>query len=275
MSEDIRNEVKKRYGRIAASHSSCGCSSSCCDGSAPQDAEGISSVLGYEKDEMASIPDGANLGLGCGTPLTFSEIKDGEKVLDLGSGAGFDAFLAAKRVGPKGFVYGVDMTDEMLEKATLNARKGGFENVSFLKGYIEEIPLPDQSVDLIISNCVINLSPDQQSVFNEAFRVLKSGGRISVSDIVLKKPLPAVLMSSKELYSACVTGANLKSEYIGMIEKAGFRDISILKEVNFPFDLAINDLKDTGIIEWAKANPEEARETLESVLSITVRAVKQ
>lgn len=275
MSEDIRNEVRKRYGRIATSQSSCGCSSSCCGGSAKQDAAGISSVLGYEQKEMASIPEGANLGLGCGTPLTFSEIREGEKVLDLGSGAGFDAFLAAKRVGKRGFVYGVDMTNEMLEKAAANAKKGGFDNVSFLKGFIEKIPLPDESVDLVISNCVINLSPDKQSVFSEAFRVLKSGGRISVSDIVLKKPLPEVLMNSKELYSACVTGAKLKTEYIGMIEKAGFKDISILKEVNFPFDLAINDLKDTGIREWAKANPEEARETLESVLSITVRAMKQ
>jgi len=274
MSEDIRNQVRIRYGRIAASRSSCGCSSSCCGGSAAPDAAGISSLLGYKQDEMTSIPDGANLGLGCGTPLTFSEIKDGEKVLDLGSGAGFDAFLAAKRVGPDGFVYGVDMTDEMLEKARENARRGGFQNVSFLKGFIEEIPLPDQSVDLIISNCVINLSPDKQSVFNEAFRVLKSGGRVSVSDIVLKRPLPPVLMNSKELYSACVTGANLKSEYIGMIEKAGFKDISILKEVNFPFDLAINDLKDTGIIEWSKANPREAEEAAASVLSITVRAVR-
>ena len=274
MSEDIRNEVRKRYGRIAASQSSCGCSSSCCGSSSAVDSRKISSILGYKEDEMPSIPEGANLGLGCGTPLTFSEIKEGEKVLDLGSGAGFDAFLAAKRVGKSGFVYGVDMTDEMLEKAAANAKKGGFDNVSFLKGFIEKIPLPDESVDLVISNCVINLSPDKQSVFNEAFRVLKNRGRISVSDIVLKKPLPEVLLNSKELYSACVTGANLKTEYIGMIEKAGFKDISLLKEVNFPFDLAISDLEDTGIREWAKANPEEARETLESVLSITVRAVK-
>ena len=275
MSEDIRNEVRKRYGRIASAQTSCGCSSSCCGESFAADPEKISSVLGYKEDEMSSIPEGTNLGLGCGTPLTFSEIREGEKVLDLGSGAGFDAFLAARRVGKGGFVYGVDMTDEMLEKARANARKGGFENVSFFKGFIEELPLDDGIVDLVISNCVINLSPDKQRVFHESFRVLKSGGRIAVSDIVLKNPLPDVLMNSKDLYSACVTGANLKTDYLEMIKKAGFREITVLKETVFPFDLAINDLKETGIIEWAKANPDDARQAVESVLSITVRAVKK
>lgn len=274
MTQDIRSEVKKRYGKIAATQNPCGCSSSCCGSGSAAEAERISSILGYKEDEMSSIPEGANLGLGCGTPLTFSEIREGEKVLDLGSGAGFDAFLAAQRVGKGGFVYGVDMTDEMLEKATANAKKGGFENVSFLKGFIEELPLDDGIVDLVISNCVINLSPDKQRVFQESFRILKSGGRIAVSDIVLKNNLPDVLMKSMDLYSACVTGANLKSEYLEMIKKAGFRDITVLKETVFPFDLAINDLKETGIIEWAKANPDDARQAVESVLSITVRAVK-
>jgi arsenite methyltransferase len=275
MTQDIRSEVIKRYGKIAATQSPCGCSSSCCGSSSAAEAERISSILGYKEDEMSAIPEGANLGLGCGTPLTFSEIREGEKVLDLGSGAGFDAFLAARKVGINGFVYGLDMTDEMLEKAAANAKKGGFENVSFLKGFIEDIPLPDESVDLVISNCVINLSPDKQSVFNEAFRVLKSGGRLAVSDIVLKNKLPEILLSDKELYSACVTGASLKSEYLGMMETVGFKEIAILKENNFPFDLAVSDLKDTGIKEWARENPEEAKKTLESVLSITVRAVKR
>ena len=272
MTNDIRNEVKKRYGRLASLNSSCGCS--CCGPCDVSEAERISSVIGYDKDEMASIPEGANLGLGCGTPLTFSEIREGEKVLDLGSGAGFDVFLAARKVGKSGFVYGVDMTDEMLEKAKENAKKGGFENVSFVKGFIEDIPLENDIVDLIISNCVINLSPDKESVFKESFRLLKKGGRLAVSDIVLKNKLPEVLQSSKELYSACVTGAILKSEYLGMMEKAGFRDITILKEVNFPFDLVMNDLKDTKILRWAVTNPAEAKEAIESVLSITVRAVK-
>jgi len=176
------------------------------------------------------VPSGANLGLGCGNPLATALLKAGDVVLDLGSGAGFDAFLAAKKVGSRGKVFGVDMTDEMLEKAKENAKKGGFTNVEFKKGDIEDLPVDDNSVDAVISNCVINLAPDKAKVFKETYRVLKTGGRLMVSDVVLVKPLPNNLKNDKDLLIGCVSGAILKEDYLNLLKKTGFTKITIHKE---------------------------------------------
>ena len=177
------------------------------------------------------VPSGANLGLGCGNPLATALLKAGDVVLDLGSGAGFDAFLAAKKVGSRGKVFGVDMTEEMLEKARGNAKKGGFTNVEFKKGDIENLPLDDSSVDVVISNCVINLAPDKAKVFKETYRVLKTGGRLMVSDVVLVKPLPDNLKNDKDLLIGCVSGAILKEDYLNLLKQTGFTDITIHKEI--------------------------------------------
>jgi SAM-dependent methyltransferase len=184
---------------------------------------------------MASVPDGANLNLGCGNPLAFAQIKPGMTVMDLGSGAGFDSFLASPRVGPQGKVIGVDMTPEMLDKARANARKGNFANVEFRLGQIENIPSGDATVDLIISNCVINLSVDKPQVFREAFRVLKPGGKLMVSDIVLTGELPGKVMGSVNAYASCISGALMKDDYLKTIKDAGFTDIKIESEAQYSF----------------------------------------
>jgi ubiquinone/menaquinone biosynthesis C-methylase UbiE len=186
--------------------------------------------MGYSQDEMNQAPQGSNLGLGCGNPTAIASLKEGEVVLDLGSGAGFDAFLAAPMVGKTGKVIGVDMTDEMLEKANENAKKGNFTNVEFKKGDIEKLPIENDTIDAIISNCVINLAPDKERVFHEAYRVLKTGGRLMVSDVVLTKPLPYKIKNDKELLVGCVSGAILKEDYIGLLEKTGFQNVTIHKE---------------------------------------------
>lgn len=266
---DEREEVRKRYSEIAKENQSC-CSPSCCGG----DSFAIAQVLGYSEEDLGKVPAGANLGLGCGAPLGSADIKEGETILDLGSGAGFDVFIAARKTGEKGFVYGLDMTDEMIRKAEENALKGGYKNVKFLKGFIEDIPLEDGSVDLVISNCVINLSPEKAKVFKETFRVLKSGGRMTVSDIVLEKPLPKILLDNPDLYSACVSGAMLKSDYLDALRAAGFGKIDVISEKNFPYDLMANDLKGTAEERWIKENPKEAEEAARSILSITFTARK-
>jgi ubiquinone/menaquinone biosynthesis C-methylase UbiE len=185
---------------------------------------------------MNAVPEGANLGLGCGNPVAMASLKEGEVVLDLGSGAGFDAFLASPRVGKTGRVIGVDMTPEMLEKAMANARKGKFSNVEFRQGEIEKLPVEDHSVDVIISNCVINLSPDKEAVFKESFRVLKPGGRLMVSDLVLVKDLPDTIKESVEAYVGCLAGAIRKDEYLKFIKLAGFQDVKVISQSNYPVD---------------------------------------
>ncbi|MFH1152057.1 MAG: arsenite methyltransferase [Nanoarchaeota archaeon] len=222
-SQKIKQIVKEKYGEIARDSCGCSCNTSCC-GSATD----ISKSIGYSEEEINLVPE-ANLGLGCGNPLALVEIKSGEIVLDLGSGAGFDAFLAAKKVGNDGKVIGVDMTNEMIEKARANAKKYGYENVEFKLGDIESLPLEDDSVDVVISNCVINLAPDKDKVFSEAYRVLKEGGRMYVSDIVLLKELSEKQKKDDDLIAGCVGGALLKDDYLNKIEKAGFK-LEILSE---------------------------------------------
>ena len=199
--DEIRQEVRKRYTDIAKSDSACcGCSPSCCTPLNPS-IKDLSAKLGYTPQEIDSVPDGANIGLGCGNPLTIANLKPGETVLDLGSGAGFDAFLAAKSVGKDGKVIGVDMTREMIKKAKKNVDKMGVDNVEFRLGEIEELPVPDNSVDVVLSNCVINLSPDKRAVFGELFRVLKPGGRISISDVLRSGEIPREIMDDPKAYT--------------------------------------------------------------------------
>ena len=194
----IQEQVKEGYGKIAQQGGSCCPTSSCCGDSSL--AQSISKSVGYTEQEMEGVPEGANLGLGCGNPVAILSLKEGDIVLDLGSGAGFDAFLASKKVGKTGRVIGVDMTPEMIKKAGENAKKGNYKNVEFRLGEIEKLPVEDNSIDVIISNCVINLSMEKQKVFEEAFRALKSGGRLMVSDLVLVKELPDAIKESVEAY---------------------------------------------------------------------------
>lgn len=217
---EIKNKVREDYGRIASeSQSGCGC------GCGPTSVDS-SVAIGYSKDDLSGIPEDAILGLGCGNPIANAELKEGETVLDLGSGGGIDCFLAAKRVGESGQVIGVDMTSEMINRARETKKRESIDNVEFRLGEIENLPVADNAVDLIISNCVINLSTDKQRVFKETFRVLKPGGRINVSDIVLVSDLPDRIKNDLNFYVGCVSGAVKESEYLGLIEKAGFKDIS-------------------------------------------------
>jgi len=226
---DIRETVREKYGALAEGQDcGCGCSTSAVSCCGTDDVAMTS--LGYTKDELATIPEGANLGLGCGNPLAHAGVKPGETVLDLGSGAGIDAFLAAREVGPQGRVIGVDMTASMIARARENAAKGGYANVEFRLGEIENLPVADSSVDVIISNCVINLSPDKPRVFAEARRALKPGGRLVISDLVLTKALPDKVRQSIEAYVGCVAGASLKDDYLKFVRDAGFHDVTIVEE---------------------------------------------
>lgn len=218
--KNIKKVVRENYAKIVTKRSSC-----CGGGNVSED---ISRKIGYSEEELNTVPQGANLGLGCGNPVALASLKAGETVLDLGSGAGFDCFLSANKVGNTGRVIGVDMTPEMIDKARENAKKGNYTNVEFRLGEIEHLPVEDNSVDIIISNCVINLSPEKQQVFKEAYRVLKKGGRLMVSDIVLEEKLPDEVKESIEAYVGCIAGASLKTEYIASIQKAGFTNVQIV-----------------------------------------------
>jgi SAM-dependent methyltransferase len=228
-SETIKKLVKKSYADIAKSSGGCGCGSCGCDSNLT--VQKHYGEMGYSPNEMNQAPAGSNLGLGCGNPVAIASLKESEVVLDLGSGAGFDAFLASPKVGKTGKVIGVDMTDGMLVKARENAKKGNYTNVEFRKGDIENLPVDDNSVDAIISNCVINLAPNKEKVFKEVYRVLKPGGRLMVSDVVLLKPLPDKLKNDEDLLIGCISGAILKQDYLKLLEKAGFTDITIHKEI--------------------------------------------
>ena len=229
--ETVKEMIRRRYGAIAVEGGNSGCcapASSCCGPAAPVPTpDDLARRMGYSEGELAATPDGANLGLGCGNPSAIAAMRPGEVVLDLGSGAGFDAFLAARQVGGQGRVIGVDMTHEMLKKARDNARKLDLTNVEFRLGEIEHLPVADGSVDVIISNCVINLSPDKAQVFREAFRVLKPGGRIAISDVVRLRDFPAEILADERLLCGCVGGAAIADEVRGWLADAGFGEIRI------------------------------------------------
>lgn len=253
---DVRAVVREKYGAVAdGTQNSCGCC-------APGDVDAVMLQLGYTKEQAAALPEGANLGLGCGNPLAHASLKAGEVVLDLGSGAGIDCFLSAREVGPTGRVIGVDMTASMIERARANAAKANLPNVEFRLGEIEHLPVADAQVDVIISNCVVNLSPDKPQVFREAFRALKSGGRLMLSDLVLTRPLSAEMQNSVSLYVGCVAGASLETDYLRMISEAGFANVEVQQRGSYT----------VGMETLAEGSVE--REAFESVVSVKVRAFK-
>ena len=249
-SDAVREEVRRRYGATASGESTC--ADDCCTSTEATD-------LGYSAEDAAAAPEAANLGLGCGNPLAIASLKDGQVVLDLGSGAGFDCFLAAHAVGKRGRVIGVDMTHEMLSKARQNAQENGFPNVEFRLGEIEALPVADNSVDVIISNCVINLSPEKQRVFNEAFRVLKPGGRLAIADMVATALLPDEIKANWAAYTGCMAGASQIAELECMLRASGFNDIKI----------APKDSSRSFIREWLPGKRIE-----DYLVSATIEAVK-
>lgn len=268
----IKSVVRENYAKIANRGGSCCDSKSSCCGSST--AKSISKKIGYTEKELDAVPEGANLGLGCGNPVALASLKEGEVVLDLGSGAGFDCFLAADKVGEKGRVIGVDMTPEMLAKARENAKKGGYSNVEFRLGEIENLPVGNNSVDIVISNCVINLVPDKERAFKETYRVLRPGGRIMISDIVLLREIPDSIRNSVEAYVGCVSGAMMKDEYLESIKTAGFRDVSVIEESSFSFDCMANDPAAEAIIENSKVSLNEIERLSESIVSVKVAGTR-
>jgi len=278
--ETVRQVVRERYGNIAKSaadaggknltSSCCGSSgapaaagqqSSCCGGGAQFTPQQISTLMGYSKEDVGSVVDGANLGLGCGNPVALASLKPGETVVDLGSGGGFDCFLAARQVGETGRVIGIDMTPDMLNQARMNAEKMKTTNVEFRLGEIENLPVPDNTADIIMSNCVINLSPDKSKVYREAFRVLKPGGRLAIADIVATAPLPAEIRQNLALVSACIGGAATVDDTEQMLQEAGFGHICIKPK----------DESRKLISQWV---PGESKNAGDYVVSAYIEAIK-
>jgi SAM-dependent methyltransferase len=255
----VRAAVRATYGQITESDTAgcCAPATSCCAPSTPAQID--STALGYSAEELASVPAGADLGLGCGNPGAIAALQPGETVLDLGSGAGFDAFLAARAVGPDGHVIGVDMTPAMVSKARSTAERAGYDNVEFRLGEIEHLPVADGTVDVIISNCVINLSPDKAAVFREAHRVLRPGGRVAISDVVASAELPAELATDMSLYSGCMAGASLVPDLRATLLEAGSEQVTI----------APKDESASFIEQWAPG-----RSITDYVVSATIEAVK-
>lgn len=290
---EIKRIVRERYAGVAkTTQSCCGASTpkvskSCCGSSSEinytkgtgltftteEQLNEFLKYIGYSDEEIRSAPEGGNLGLGCGNPVALASLKEGETVLDLGSGAGFDCFLAANRVGKTGKVIGVDMTPEMLERARISAQKGNYINVEFRLGEIENLPAADSSVDAIISNCVINLSPEKERVFQEAFRALKPGGRLMVSDMVLLEELSQRVKKSVDAYSHCIAGAALKTDYLGMIEKAGFKDVKVVGQITIPDNFGVDDPTVQAVIS-DPAFKDEWENLRHIILSVKVHAVK-
>lgn len=269
--EEMVGEVRERYGRIAETAGSC-CGptpqvSTCCGGE-----EAMSLKIGYRKEELEELPDGADLGLGCGAPIGLLELQPGETVLDLGSGAGIDALLAAREVGPEGRVIGVDMTPQMLERARRNAASTGHRNVEFREGRLEALPVEDASIDAITSNCVINLVPDKAAVFREVARVLKPGGRMVVADIVLDAPLPEAVAKDIAAWVGCISGALPREEYIRLVESAGLGSVEVLRDVDQ--GAAMEAVAPDQVRDLLRRTGAKREDLVGAVRSVTFRAVK-
>ena len=270
--KEIKRAVKEGYARIAKQATSYYSSQ---EGSGYFDnLEDICKRIGYSEEDISAAPPESNLGLGCGNPVALAAIKEGERVLDMGSGAGFDCFLASSLVGPSGQVIGVDITSEMVDKARANARKGGYENIDFRQGDLENMPVADSYVDVVISNCVINLVPNKRLVFKEAFRVLRPGGRLAISDVVLTRELPDFVKNSTRAYIGCLAGAIMKQEYLQIIANVGFTDVSVAAESSFPVQSLLCSSGGSAAIEMPQFSPEQQKEIAELVLSIKVNARK-
>jgi arsenite methyltransferase len=272
--EETIKIVRQGYAKVARKGSSCCAPADTCCGSTVK-ARDISKFVGYSEEELASVPDAANMGLGCGNPVAMASLKEGETVIDLGSGGGLDCFLASGKVGPSGRVIGIDMTPEMLEKARENARRANYANVEFRLGEIENLPAADNTADIIISNCVINLSPDKPRVFREAFRVLKPGGRIMISDLVLLKDIPDFLKDSIDAYISCLSGAIKKDEYLSAIGDAGFQDIEVIDERTFSLDCYSDDPIARAVMDNTKITPEQLKDVANTIVSIKVKGGKR
>ena len=262
--DELRELVQEGYTRVARGISRPAGSS----------IDDLSRRIGYEEKQLDAVPEGANLGVGCGNPTAIDALQPGETVVDLGSGAGMDVFLAARQVGPTGHVIGVDMTDAMLDKARDNASRTGVTNVEFRKGNIEALPIEDASVDVIISNCVINLSPEKDKVYGEAYRVLRPGGRIMVSDLVLARALPEALLQNLDVYLGCVGGASLRDEYLETIRKAGFSEVRVDGETSFAHAVSLDVPEIREAMERLDISDEEARGYAEAVRSLQIFASK-
>lgn len=274
-SEQIQKNIKSGYAEIVKRNTKKSFLPNlfqCCDPKVI--ANDIGKKIGYSEYELQNVPDDANLGIGCGNPTAIASIIKGETILDLGSGAGFDCFLAAIETGETGKVIGVDITPEMVFLAQKNADKGNYKNVEFIIGAIEKLPVESDSIDLIISNCVINLSNQKEKVFEEAFRVVKQNGRIIISDIILLKELPDYVKNSVEGHIACLSGAVTKEHYIDAILKAGFVDIKITKQVAFPIELMLNDPIAKKIVIENNLTKNEIKSIADSIASISISAKK-
>lgn len=273
---EVRENVRAGYAAIAQSGGTCGGEThSCCGASAPDSAVALAQSVGYAHEDLAHLPDGANMGLSCGNPTALASLQPGEVVLDLGSGGGFDVFIAGRKVGAEGHVFGVDMTPEMLSKARRNAityrERTGLDNVEFRLGEIEHLPLPDASVDVVISNCVINLSPDKPQVWREIARVLKPGGRVAVSDLALVRPLPAELLHNIEALIGCVAGAVLIEDTARMAREAGFRDIVLERKAEYVDAMtSVNDPLYARLLELLP----QGHKASDYVVSLNISALK-
>ena len=265
--DQLRDAVSRSYGKVAEQATRDP------DRMAPRAADAARRI-GYADEELEAVPEGANLGVGCGNPTAIDTLRPGEIVVDLGSGAGMDSFLAARAVGPTGKVIGIDMTDEMLEKARANARAVGSSNVEFRKGYIEALPLEDESVDVILSNCVINLSPEKHKVYAEAHRVLRPGGRMMVSDVVLERTLPDAVLQSIDVYMGCVGGASLREPYLQTIRDAGFSEVRVEREACFGDTIDLEDPTIAEAMSRLGIDSEQAREYGGAVTSLHIFARK-
>jgi arsenite methyltransferase len=265
--EEVHIMVRKGYGKIAKqTQPSCGCGCG--------SATNVSEQVGYSKEELNSVPEGADLNLGCGNPVALASLKQGETVIDLGSGGGLDCFLAAKKVGETGKIIGIDMTAEMIDRARKNLAKSKAKNLEFRLGEIENLPVADNTADVIISNCVINLSPNKQRVFNEAFRVLKPKGRLMISDMVLTKAIPEAILKNVSAYIGCISGAEMKNTYLNYIEQAGFKDVCVVQETAMPIETLVSEETAKQILEELKITRKEAAKLFGAAMSMKISATK-